>query len=170
MKLDRTAKRQQKKNRAYWQQHLKTVQDNLFDKSREEILERIGGHYTSALQKIRADMVDVLMKVSAGDYNMNELYKFNRYVKLQENLNKHLRELGQAEVDIMNQAFESFYKQSDQGVRDSLKDAKVPKGSFSTVSKDAVKKAVNDIWCSDNQRWSSRIWKNKALLQQSLAG
>lgn len=168
MKLDRRAKSQQRKNREYWQQHLKTVQDHLFDVSRDEMLQKLSEHYTSALQKIRADMVDVLMKVSSGDYNMNELYKFNRYVKLQENLNKHLKELGQAEVDIMNQGFQSFYKQVDKGVRDCLNDAKVPKGSFSSVSKEAVKKAVEDIWCSDHQRWSSRIWKNKALLQQSL--
>lgn len=168
MKLDRRAKSQQRKNREYWQQHLKTVQDHLFDVSRDEMLQKLSEHYTSALQKIRADMVDVLMKVSSGEYNMNELYKFNRYVKLQENLNKHLKELGQAEVDIMNQGFQSFYKQVDKGVRDCLNDAKVPKGSFSSVSKEAVKKAVEDIWCSDHQRWSSRIWKNKALLQQSL--
>ena len=168
MKLDRRAKSQQRKNREYWQQHLKTVKDHLFDVSRDEMLQKMSEHYTSALQKIRADMVDVLMKVSSGDYNMNELYKFNRYVKLQEKLNKHLKELGQAEVDIMNQGFQSFYKQVDKGVRDCLKDANVPKGSFSSVSKEAVKKAVEDIWCSDHQRWSSRIWKNKALLQQSL--
>ena len=168
MKLDRKAKKKQRENRAYWQKHLTTVQDELFDKSRDEIIKRIAEHYTSALQKIKADMLEVMGKVSTGDFPMNELYKFNRYAELQQNINKHLKALGRAEIDIMGHAFKSFYKMADKATQSYLKDTGAVKGSFSLVNDKAVEKAVNDIWCSDKQRWSSRIWKNKAILQQTL--
>lgn len=168
MKLDRKAKRKQRENRAYWQKHLTMVQDELFDKSRDEITKRIADHYTSALQKIKADMLEVMEKVASGDYNMNELYKFNRYAELQQNINKHLKALGRAEIDIMGEEFKSFYKMADKATQSYLKDTGAVKGSFSLVNDKAVEKAVNDIWCSDKQRWSSRIWKNKAILQQTL--
>lgn len=168
MKLDRKAKSQQRKNRAYWQRHIKTIQDGLFDKSRDEIVARIAEHYTSALRKIKGDMLEVMEKVSSGDFNMNELYKFNRYAGLQQNINKHLKALGQAEVNIMTKEFKTFYKQADKATQSYLKDTGAVKGSFSLVNDKAVEKAVNDIWCSDRQRWSSRIWKNKALLQHIL--
>jgi len=168
MKLDRKAKRQQKRNRAYWQERFIETQDGLFDKSREETDKRIAKHYTRALRKIKADMLEIMVKVAAGDYNMNELYKFNCYADLQKNINKNLKALGQAEVDIMEQAFKDFHKQADRATQAYLKDLGTVKGSFSPVNAKAVKEAVNSVWCADGQRWSSRIWKNKAILQQSL--
>lgn len=168
MKLDRKTKKQQRENRDYWEKRFVQEQDELFDKSRDEIIKRIAGHYTGALQKIKGDMLEVMDKVAAGDHNMNELYKFNRYADLQRNVNRNLKALGQAEVDIMERSFKKFHERADKAAQAYLKNTGTVKGSFSLVNGKAVEEAVNGVWCSDGQRWSSRIWKNKALLQQSL--
>lgn len=168
MKINRKAKSQQKQNREYWRKRIAVVQDNLFDKAEAEISARVAEHYKKALETIRADMTDILMKVASGDYNMNELYKFNRYAKLQGKINEALKSLGESEIDIMGQHFKEFYKTCDSSILDALGGDSMVGTSFSVLDNKAVVNAVNQIWCADGQGWSSRIWKNKALLQSKL--
>lgn len=168
MKINRTAKSQQKQNRNYWKDRIVTAQDNLFDKTQAEISARVGEHYQKALATIRADMTDILMKVASGDYNMNELYKFDRYAKLQAKMNEALKSLGQSEIEIMDKLFKDFYKNADSLTCEALKGDDGVGASFSVMNSKAVENAVGQIWCADGQKWSSRIWKNKALLQSKL--
>jgi SPP1 gp7 family putative phage head morphogenesis protein len=41
-------------------------------------------------------------------------------------------------------------------------------GLYSTVDKEAAKRVVDELWCSDGKGLSGRIWKNKDYLMQSL--
>lgn len=91
-----------------------------------------------------------------------DLYKLDKYWKLQGQLQEALQSLGDKSHKILSDSFQQQYETIYKAlpVGDS--------GTFSTLDKEAAQQVINQIWCADGKSWSQRIWGNTDKLQQAL--
>ncbi len=93
-----------------------------------------------------------------------DLYKLDKYWTAQAQLRDELLRLGDKEIKLLSQAFESnwfdtYYSIVIPNVKDS---------EFHTVDKSLVQEMINRIWCADGKSWSERIWANTEQLAEML--
>lgn len=101
---------------------------------------------------------------SRSEVLVSDLYKFDRYYQLMNELQNNLSKLGNSEITIGNQRLTNIYKTTSELIRTELGASK-----FSMlVNENQVKTVLNAVWCPDGKIWSDRIWTNKALLQETV--
>lgn len=92
-----------------------------------------------------------------------DLYKLDKYWKLQGELKVELQKLGDKQADLLSKQFEKQYINIYNSI--ALPDTD---GLFSTIDRETAQQMINNIWCADGKSWSSRIWTNTDKLQQTL--
>jgi len=149
----------------YWSNRLFDEQQRLYDVSLHQFDRELAKRYNQTLRTLKRDIVSLYdeLQIAAGDGTLlvSDLYKYNRYYELMNNINGELDKLGIKENDLFDDRLTNFY----------LNNAKLVGGSFgltSTPNIAAVQDAVRSIWCSDGKMFSDRIWSNKALLANKL--
>jgi len=161
----------EQQNNQYWQKRITKQQDALYDKTLEDIQKELTKKYNRAMQDVKANMQDLYDKLLKdavdGQIRINDLYKFNRYADLQVLINKQLKALGEAEIDIYNMQFDVIYRNNEKIIHKAFP-KELLTGEFLVSTERQVKEVLNAVWCSDGQHWSARLWKNKALLQQRI--
>lgn len=157
----------------YWQRRVIKQQELLYDKTLLQTQKDLAKAYKQSINAIKQDMSDLydkLLKDSIdGTVRPNDLYKFNRYYELQNKINKNLKTLGEAEIKINNSKFTNMYNKTNDYISKELADKLVNiDNGFTLFNENRVNEVINSIWCQDGKAWSSRIWDNKALLQDRL--
>lgn len=148
----------------YWNEREQKAKTALFNKSKKEIEKELAKEYKETALKVRLLMSDLYTDITTnrrGEVLISDLYKYNRYYDLINNINKELLSLGQKEVKIYNQAFTDMYIANAEIIDKSL-------GVASKPDKKAAQRVIHTIWTDDGKSWSSRIWKNNALLVEKL--
>lgn len=144
----------------YWQQR---DRDRLYNKQLGIAEKQLAKEYTRCAkitkEKLSALYDEIMASSADGTLLVSDLYKYNRYYELLNNLNINLDKLGNKEIAITEEALRTMYMLNSDLVAGEL--------GFSTkVDEEAVKKAIDSIWCADGKHWSNRIWTNKAALQE----
>lgn len=98
----------------------------------------------------------------------SDLYRYNRYYDLLNELNTKLSALGQKEIAIYDERLTNMYKTNAELIANELRGSKFNTGFSPLVDEDAVRKAVNATWCGDGKHWSDRVWTNKAILEERI--
>lgn len=91
-----------------------------------------------------------------------DLYKLDKYWKLQAETQKELSALGDKQHILLSQQFIKEY----EGIYELT--AIPGQQAYTTMDKAKVEEMINRIWCADGKSWSERIWKNVEDLQQTL--
>ncbi len=144
----------------YWQQRQR---DLIYNQQLEIAEQQLAKEYVRCAEvtkrKLTA-MYDEII-VSSGNRTLlaSDLYKYNRYYDLLNTLNSNLTKLGMKEVAITEQRLKTMYLTNSELIGNEL-------GYYAGVNDNAVKSAIDAIWCQDGKHWSSRIWSNKASLQE----
>lgn len=109
-----------------------------------------------------------------GTLNVNEFYKFNRYYELRQSLAQELVELGQAQIDIMDERIAHTYDYTstlvDKGF-DYLKNENV---GFDTIVNvlDVTTNTPDvwnkDVWFKDGLSGAQRVHKSMEYLQKTV--
>ena len=76
------------------------------------------------------------------------------------NINKHLTALGEEEIKVTNQELLKMYDKTSSLVANQA--------GFTVGFDDGAQKVIDKIWCPDGKHWSSRVWKNKSIMQAQL--
>lgn len=150
----------------YWKQRQRDITYNRVLQRAEK---ELANEYEKCLNKTRID-IELLydeIKIASRDGTLliSDLYKYNRYYELMNELNKHLTLLGRAEIKIYGEYFERMYFDNSQLITDELG---YYKKSQIFIDENNIKNALNAIWCQDGKHWSNRVWDNKALLQERI--
>ena len=151
----------------YWQDRLQSAQLTLLNKSRKEIDRKMKKYYINLSKQLISEyeaLYDkVLLKQAAGEaISPATLYSMDKYWSLQAQVRKKLNKFGAYQQSLLSKVFEVFYQSSYEAINvQGLK-------AFNTLDEGAVKQVLEQIWASDGKSWSSRIWDNTALLQQTL--
>lgn len=109
-----------------------------------------------------ADLYDEILIASGNDTLLaSDLYKYNRYYKLIQVLNKQLKALGADEVKLTEKKLLDMYAKTSAAVGKSI--------NFNAdFNQKAAHRVIDNVWCADGKHWSDRIWKDKAALQVRL--
>lgn len=114
------------------------------------------------IERLIIELYDKIQREAGTDKALiSDLYKFNRYYELLDNLNIELKKLGSKEKTILGKELKELYTNNSAIVGKQL-------GISTYVDPKMVNKVINNIWCSDGVRWSNRIWTHKRQLVQTL--
>lgn len=149
----------------YWERRELKQREAIFNASYGSAQKELSKQYIRCLEATKRQMVDLydeIQKATAdGTLLVSDLYKYNRYYELMNSLNKELRVLGNSEVKITEKNLLDMYNITSKAVGSDL--------SFAIMDNPQAAQAVLDaVWCADGKHWSSRIWSNKADLQERL--
>lgn len=150
----------------YWQDRAAKAQTALTEKTTKQLERQLRKYYTQATKKVMEDFEDtynkLLATVGKREPTPADLYKIDKYWKLQGQLKEELQKLGSRQIKALTQAFEHnfftvYYSIGIEGVE-----------AFSTIDSGAVNQLINSIWVADGKSWSQRIWDNTDKLARTL--
>lgn len=152
---------------AYWQDRMQAAQNALANKTRREIERKMKKYYINLSKELISEyeaLYDkVLLKKAAGEaISPATLYSMDKYWSLQAQVRKKLNKFGAYQQSLLSKVFQVFYQSSYNSI--ALKGL----DTFRTLDDGAVKQVLEQIWTADGKSWSTRIWNNTALLQQTL--
>ena len=152
---------------AYWKDRQHAAQTNLLNKSRKEIDKRLKKYYVNLSKQLIKEYEklydQILLKQASGEeVSPATLYSLDKFWSLQAQTRQKLNKFGAFQQSLLSKVFEVFYLTSYNSL--SIKGLE----SFKTLDEGAVRQVIESIWAADGKSWSSRIWNNTALLQQTL--
>lgn len=122
--------------------------------------------YKSATKELQAAVNDLWLKMlQNGTISQGQLYQYGRYIALQEQINKILTNLGQQEINIINDQLQSLYETTFTESARYL-GGEVLSGSFDLINKQSAIEVVNANF--KGATFSERIWTRRDLLNEQL--
>lgn len=151
----------------YWQKRNLLAQQALSEKSLKQTQRQLAKYYKKAMEFVINDFEATYEKLlntieDGREPTPADLYKLDKYWKMQGTLRNELELLGNKQIRILSNNFTSLYLQVYEGLQ--------IEGSslFTEIDRKAAEQIINQIWCADGKSWSSRIWTNTEKLQQTL--
>ena len=151
----------------YWQDRVARAQAALTAKNTKDIERQLRKYYRRSMEQVIADFEATYEKLLATvgadrEPTPADLYKIDKYWKLQGQMQEELQKLGSRQVSAMAKAFETnyfevYFSLGLEGME-----------SFSTIDTQTVRQFINSIWVADGKSWSQRIWENTTKLAQTL--
>jgi len=160
-------RRLQRQNKAYWRRREMRQRANLYDKTVTDLDKELGKQYLRVSEKLKREFLSTIeeLKSKEGVIQPSDLYRSDRYYRLMNQVNEELSNLALKQNKAFENAMPKVYEEQSLIENRVLGDKF---GLYSTVDKEAAKRVVDELWCSDGKGLSDRIWKNKDYLMQSL--
>lgn len=153
------------KNRAYWRKRGRRAEQRLTNASIAETDAQLALYYQrsrdSVVSEFEATLEHLLARAQDGKVTPADLYKLEKYWKMQASLAHELQKLGDRQVSLFARQFTKHYQAVYALAEPSAK-------AFATIDKAAARKMIETVWAADNKLWSQRVWLNTAKLQQEL--
>ena len=151
----------------YWQKRMKEAQEKQANKSIKETQKQLRAYYIKAMKSVldgfTATYDKLLSTMEEGEApTPADLYKLDKYWKLQGQIKKELQRLGDNQIVELSKKFEEEF----WGIYEAM--ALPSQEAFSFMSKEGARQLINQIWCADGKSWSQRVWNNTDRLQQAL--
>lgn len=149
----------------YWEQRLNENQFKYHTKRMEREVYKI---IKKASKEIQASVSDLWLQMleDGGEVSSSNLYRYSRYKKLQDNLNKILFNMSKEQYEVINAHLEQAYIDMYGEVATNLGDASLDMDSFTLINKQAIKEIVNNNF--KDMTLSERIWITNEKLKQSI--
>lgn len=151
----------------YWEDRQAENLAKVSNKSIGAIDKQMRKYYAQTMEQVISDFEatynKLLLTVEDGkEPTPADLYKLDKYWKLQAQCRDELEKLGDKQIALLSKQFEAnwfeiYYSIDIEGAT-----------AFSTVDKSMVQQMINQIWTADGKSWSSRIWENTSRLQATL--
>lgn len=151
----------------YWLKRQAETASALTTKSINETNVQRAKYYRDAMRRIISDFEKTYDKVITAfgqdkQVTPADLYKLDRYWKMQAEMREELKKLGDKEAALLSEKFERHWK-------DIYESAAVPsEDNFVKYSSRNAAEMINEIWCADGKNWSQRVWHNVGKLQEEL--
>lgn len=155
----------------YWQKREAEQRLRFQTKTEKEIERELRRLYRAAADKIVEEMEIIYPSLLEDEVLSNYYYRYVRYYKLREKINKQLTALGQEEIKELEKKFEQMYKFASWKTLEGL--------NFTVENKMGLEKVISSLWDNRNS-WSETVWckdgltgaqrveKQMTLLQNSL--
>lgn len=138
----------------YWQKREAEQRLRFQTKTEKEINKELRKLYLAAADKVVSDMELIYPSLLTDDALANYYYRYKRYYKLREKINKELTTLGNSELKLLNKKFETMYKYSSWKTLEGL--------NFAVDNKMELEKVVQTLW--DNRgSWRETVWCKDGL-------
>ena len=155
----------------YWQKREAEQRLRFQAKTEKEIERELKKLYAKAANNVIEEMQLIYPSLLEDDVRANFYYRYTRYYKLMEKINKELSALGMSEIKELEEKFEVMYRYSSWKTLKGL--------NFSTDNKMELEKVVQSlmdnrtswsqtVWCKDGYSGSQRVEKAMTQLQNKL--
>lgn len=147
----------------YWVDRIQKQNEANYQRSVAETRKLLGDAYTASAQSIKSDIIklfDKLDKQDDGSYLASDLYKNNYYYDLLNSINRQLNLLGIQEIKITEGKLLDLYEKTSTTVQNEM--------NWEVQFDNAAGKVLDNVWTPDKTHYSSRIWKNKAEMADTL--
>ena len=155
-----------KKNN-YWAKRVADSQTKITNNGIRLTEKQLRAYYKTAMERVisefEATYDKLLSTMEQGkEPTPADLYKLDKFWKLQGQLKNELTRLGDKQAKLLSQRFEMlffdvYYSFALEGQQ-----------AYNTLDVEAVRQMLNTIWCADGKNWSSRIWGNTEKLMEAL--
>ena len=151
----------------YWAERMAKTQNKITEKSALAIKRKMIKYYQQAMdgviKEFSATYDKLLLTVGKGKEAVPaDLYKLEKYWKMQGEINSILTKLGNKQAKLYAAAFEINFFEVYHSINIEGVEA------FNTLDNATVQQMINNIWCADGKSWSSRIWADKSKLANML--
>ncbi len=145
---------------SYWEER---EQEWLYNSTLNAAEKELAKEYMRVYKKTQRELVDLYNELvnEKGEILVSDLFRFNRYYDLLNELHANLYRLGIEEERIMQKEFADYYRKNCEIIGNRYQ-FQFP------VDEDEILRSINGVWCPDGANWSSRIWKNTEELQQRI--
>ena len=156
-----------KKIDEYWVRRSEKAQAAITAKNTKQLEKQLAKYYSSTMNGVINDftlLLEKLEKQKAEGKNITpaDLYKLDKYWKLQAQSRKELEKLGEKQLAALGKTFESSFME----VYEALEIDGMP--TFTTLDRQGVQQMINQIWVADGKTYSQRVWKNVEKLISTL--
>lgn len=133
----------------------------------KDIEKQMAKYYKKSMERTIADFEATYDKLMQGfrdgiEPTPADLYKLDRYWKMQAQLRVELEKLGDKQGKLLSKSFERCWI-------DVYNSISLPsQGHYATVDSEVVKQLINEIWVADGKHFSQRIWENTEKLLETL--
>jgi SPP1 gp7 family putative phage head morphogenesis protein len=151
----------------YWEDRIAGAQTKLSEKNIKQVERQLRKYYQKTMETVIGEFeatYEHLLNSIADEREPTpaDLYKLDKYWKMQGQLQGELEKLGSRQVKALSQAFqhnyfEIYYSIALEGLE-----------AYTTLDEAAVAQAINHIWTADGKSWSSRVWTNTNKLREVL--
>ena len=151
----------------YWKDRLAASQKAIGDKNTKEVEKQLIKYYRRAAKRVIADFESTYDKILAAQaagkqITPADLYKLDRYWKLQGQMRDELRRMGEKEVAALTKQFELqffdvYYSYALDG-----------RTAYSTLDVEGVRQLLSSVWVADGKTYSQRVWDNVSSLIEML--
>lgn len=149
-------------NKSYWSARLI---ENQYKTGTKRMFSQLIKVYQLASKELQACINDLWLKMlEDGSLTQGGIYRYDRYLKLQQQVNKILTNLGQEEINIINLQLQSLYEATFIESARYLGDESLD--SFSLLNTKTAKEVVNANF--KGATYSNRIWHRQELLKEQL--
>lgn len=150
----------------YWAERQERANAAIADRTAADLEKRLTKQYNNAMKQVIADFEatydKLLATIEAGrDPTPADLYKLDRYWKMQAQLKHVLQELGDKQVEALSKAFEDEWHE----VYDKM--ALPSDEAYATIATEP-QVVVNSVWAPDGKAFSQRVWDNVDNLAETL--
>ena len=143
------------------------MQNKIANRTEKDINKQLVKYYKSCMNNVLNEFEATYDKLIATIKNGNDptpadLYKLDKYWKMQSQLKKEAKKLGDREISLLSKEFEKEWI-------DIYNSISIPSGeSFNTISIDDAKTFINKVWLADGKTFSDRVWNNIDNLVETL--
>ncbi len=153
----------------YWAKRIAKEQEAVANKSILATERQLQKYYIKCSKKILDDFEQLYNKIfqnidEGREITPADLYKLDKYWKMQGELSKELEKLGNYQIAVLGKEFNRLIT-ATYGV---IKIPNVVEPTFTTIDKAVAGQIINSIWAPDGKIWSDRVWDNTKRLQQTL--
>lgn len=156
---------------SYWQEREVEQKLRFQLKTEKEIERELRKQYRAAADKVIEDIELIYPSLLEDDVLINYYYRYKRYYKLLEKINKELTSLGTSEIKTLEEKFDNMYRYSSWKTLKGL--------NFETKNKMELEKVIQSlmdnrtswkesVWCKDGLTGSERVEKAMTQLQNQL--
>lgn len=160
-------KKRLEENEKYWTDRTAKNQAKLRRKNEKIIDKQLIKYYKTAAEGVINDFEATYDKLLTAQEKGKEittadLYKLDRYWKMQGQLRQAAQKLGDKQVNALTKIFEIhffdiYYSIALEGVN-----------AFSTIDTEGARKLINAIWTADGKDFKQHVWKNVEKLVETL--
>ena len=151
----------------YWAERMAKAQTAISNKNIKQIDKQIAKYYDRAMRNTINDFETTYNKLLATvgegkEPTPADLYKLDKYWEAQAQMRRELQLLGERQLTTFSKIFETNFFEIYYSIA-------IPSATaFNTISTEAARQMINQIWVADGKSWSQRIWDNVDKLAETL--
>lgn len=156
-------------NLQYWQERQAKLLHSIYNEQEVNTVKFLK-EYKTALNDLQIVTDELFRKYSTGgELSMTEIYKYDRYTKMLDNIKEIVKSLGGKEKNFVQTSLTDNYVNACKGTGDIITKigGNTIKIDFSIVPKEQIERSINYPWSGAD--YSSRIWDNKNKLIKNLS-